>query len=220
MDPHARGSASAGVDVDVGVSVDVDATIPSMATANTPRPEPESQTPMPRLLTVALYHRDHLSRGKSRKLFGYEAFHWGLLVTPQISKGKDCLALDATDSSEIDPLTFRLKNPTMDWWINHSLVNPEVTSKMLGRIVIGEVPGEISDDEFLALCHGIPLPVKNTQPQQSCVSWAVSAVRVMQNLGWAWNFDVDQFKDSALAYADERLKEDKSMEPKVKYYKV
>ncbi|KAG5985103.1 hypothetical protein E4U43_006114 [Claviceps pusilla] len=178
------------------------------------------QTSTPWLLTVALYHRDHYSTGHYRQLFKYEAFHWGLLITPQVSIGKDCFAADATDRSGYNPVTMRMDNPTMSWWINHRVVDPAASSKLLGRIVIGEIPGEISFDDFQELLDKVPLPEKNQHPQQSCVTWAVSAIVEMQKLGWARQFDIDQFKDAALAYADDRNKFDAATEPKVKYYKV
>ncbi|KAG5984365.1 hypothetical protein E4U55_005040 [Claviceps digitariae] len=207
-------------------------------TADTPVP----QSPLPRRLAVALHHRDSLSLGPSRKIFGYEAYHWGILIAPPVGTAqdstaqestsqddpsqddkdskKDCLAVDATDASGINPTTFRMDNPTMSWWMNHKMVDPDASSKMLGFVVIGEIPGEVSNDELVTFFHTIPLPVKNTHPQQSCVTWVASAIREMQSLGWAWKFDIDQFKDAGLAYADERMKGEMSIEPKVKYYKV
>ncbi|KAG5929129.1 hypothetical protein E4U42_007033 [Claviceps africana] len=200
-------------------------------------PRPAAQRSRPRLLAVALYHRDHISLPPKSRCYGYEAFHWGLLITPseaqaqpreetsqaekwQPSGEKNCLAVDATDASEIDPITFRMKNPSMDWWMHHKVVDPETSSKMIGRIVVGEIPPEVSNDDLMTIFHRVPLPVKNTHPQQSCVTWAISAVRYMQNLGWARKFDLDQFKDAALAYAEERMKKEESTEPKIKYYKT
>ncbi|KAF4505958.1 hypothetical protein G6O67_007853 [Ophiocordyceps sinensis] len=42
------------------------------------------------------------------------AYHWGMIIMPRISQGRDCQVFEATDASEIDPVTLRLKNPAMD----------------------------------------------------------------------------------------------------------
>ncbi|EQL01878.1 hypothetical protein OCS_02402 [Ophiocordyceps sinensis CO18] len=69
---------------------------------------------MVRLVTVALYDRGQFSRGNARRVFGHEAYHWGMIIMPRISQGRDCQVFEATDASEIDPVTLRLKNPAMD----------------------------------------------------------------------------------------------------------
>lgn len=176
---------------------------------------------MARLVAVALYHRDHFSEGNMRRVFGYEAYHWSILITPEVSQGRDCSAFDATDATEIDPVTFRMRNPTMDWWfraMDH--VDPALSSKLLGRIVIGQVPNEVSSSELRELFQRVPLPVRNQNPQQSCVTWAVNAIRALQRQGWVWEFELDQFKDWALAYADERMRGVNSREPKVTHFSV
>ncbi|KPM35821.1 hypothetical protein AK830_g10754 [Neonectria ditissima] len=175
---------------------------------------------MVQLVAVALYDRGHFSRGNARRLFGYEAYHWGIVVMPEDSEEQDYRAYDATDISEINPVTFRLSNPTMDWWYRvtentESVVNP----RLLGRIVIGQVPDGTSSAELREFFGRVRLPVKNTDPQQSCVTWTVDAIRALQTQGWGWEFELDQFKGWALSYADDRIRED-SKEPSVKYYSV
>ena len=176
---------------------------------------------MDREISVALYHRDHFSEPQSRLRFGYEAFHWGITILPGESGGGDCKTYDATDSSEIDKMTWRMVNPNMDWWFRaRSGDDPTVTAKLLGRIIIGVVPNGISDGELRDLFETIPLPVKDTHPQQSCVTWAVDAIMALQQRGWVWDFQVDQFKDWALAYADERLSGKGSRRELERYAKV
>lgn len=174
---------------------------------------------MTQLVAVALYSRDHFSRGNARRTFGYEAYHWGIIITPQVSQGQDCQTFEATDASDIDPVTFRLTNPTMDWWFNaKGNVDPTLGKKPLGRIIIGQVPDGVSSAELRDFFARVPLPVKNTHPQQSCVTWAVDAIRSLQRQGWVWEFELDQFKDFALSYADERMRGADSTEPSVKHY--
>lgn len=178
---------------------------------------PSSQTIQ--LATVALYSRGELSKGNSRRIFHFEAYHWGLLITPKEGQGgRRSHAFEATDASEMDKVTFRLNNPTMDWWYKYRLnVNSEDSKKFLGQVVVGEIPEEVSGEELTAFFRQVPMPVKGTDPQQSCVTWTVSAIQAMQERGWAQDFDIEAFKEAALAYADDRIKED-SVEPVIKYY--
>ncbi|KAF4123845.1 hypothetical protein GMORB2_5561 [Geosmithia morbida] len=171
------------------------------------------------LITVALYHRDQFSRGDSRRIFGHEAYHWGFVITPPLeatSQGPSPSpsldsSFDATDTAEIDPVTFRMNNPTMDWWLRaEERIDSEANPKLLGRVVVGKIPeedGSMPDAaELRAFFGAVPLPVKNTHPQQSCVTWIMDAIRALQRRGWVEEFDIEQFKDWALRYADERLR--------------
>lgn len=113
---------------------------------------------------------------------GYEAFHWVILIIPEGSERRQCKALDATDTSEVDHVTLRLKNPTMDGWFRpRDNVDPELSSKLMGLIVIGDTPREMSYTELRDFFQQrIPLPVKNMHPQQSCVTWVVHAIHEVQ----------------------------------------
>ncbi|VUC20652.1 unnamed protein product [Clonostachys rosea] len=161
---------------------------------------------MRRKVALAVCHRDYFSRGHSRETFGQSAFHWAITVIPEITNGNDCDEYDATDSSEIDQTTWRMINPSMDWYFRvRSDVSLDHNPKTIGRIVIGIIPEEVSKSDIKDLFEAIPLPVKNTHPQQNCVTWALCAVQELQKQGWATSFDIDQFKDWALCYADGRL---------------
>jgi hypothetical protein len=176
---------------------------------------------MSKLIAVALYHRDHFSQGNGRRIFGHEAFHWAVMITPEVSNGQDCQCFDATDSSEVDANTFRMNNPSMDWWFRaQPSVNPVLSpAKLLGRLVIGRVPEDVSDAELQDLFRSVPLPVKNTHPQQSSVTWAVDAIRMLQSKGWvSRSFSIDRLKDAALSYADDRVTGASATQPEVKYY--
>lgn len=171
------------------------------------------------LIAIALHHRDNFSQGRNRKIFGYEAYHWAIFIMPEVSEGPDCQTFDVSDASTIDPVTFRFTNPTMDWIFRANLdADPELFDKLLGCLVIGEVTDKASKVELRDFFDTIPMPVKNTHPQQSCVTWAVNAIQAMQEKGWVRNTDLNQLKDAAISYADERMKGLDSAEPKVKYY--
>jgi hypothetical protein len=170
---------------------------------------------------VALYHRDHLSRGHYRRIFGYESYHWGFVITPENSQGQDSDSYEATDATELDPVTFRMNNPSMEWWLRcNESFEPEQNPKLIGRIIIGIVPEHISQDELKAFFKTVPLPVKDTEPQQSCVTWTIDAVKALQQKGWAYSFDIEKFKDWALAYADDRLRGSDAKEPQITVYGV
>lgn len=175
---------------------------------------------MPQIVTVALYDRDNFSRGNTRQVFGYEAFHWGIVLTPEVSQGRDCASYEATDANTLDPVTFRMNNPSMNWWFRERKnINPTLSTKIIGRIVVGRVPDGVSGSEISELFKNVPLPIKNTDPQQSCVTWTMDAVQALQDKGWARGFDLAQFKDFALAFADERLKGAESKQAEVIQYK-
>ncbi|KAK7398595.1 hypothetical protein QQX98_012032 [Neonectria punicea] len=138
---------------------------------------------------------------------------------PDPSQGRDCYVFEATDATEIDPVTFRMTNPTMNWWFRvKENVDPALSAKLIGCIGIGQVPDGVSGAELKAFFGRVRLPVKNTDPQQSCVTWTVDAIRTLQSQGWVREFELDQFKDWALRYADERMKRQDSKEPSVKHY--
>jgi hypothetical protein len=155
-----------------------------------------------------------------RQVFGHEAYHWGILVVPeQIEEGRNHWAFDATDASEIDPVTFRMNNPAMNWWFRYKPnVDPELSSKLLGIVILGQTPDELSFSEMRDIMDGVPLPVRNMEPQQSCVTWVENAIRTLQGRGWIREFDMDQFKDWALDYGDERMKKENSTQPRTVQY--
>lgn len=169
---------------------------------------------------VSLYHRDHYSQGRNRQIFGYEAYHWALLITPDEGQSEhDCDAYDATDTNIWDPVTFRMTNPTMDWHFRAKRgFDPEEEIKLIGQVVIGVLPTDVSRDELEDFFRGIPLPEKNRDPQQSCVTWLTNAIRALQKKEWIRSFDVDRFKDWALRCADEKHGSKNSSRMKVETY--
>lgn len=174
----------------------------------------------PRQIAVALYHRDRFSEDHMRHVFGYEAYHWAIVVMPDQSPGRHCWTFEATDATEINPVTFRMNNPSMGWWLrDKNNADFELSSKLLGIVIVGQTPNGLSYSEMLSIMDGIPLPVKNMNPQQSCVTWVEDAIRTLQSRGWIWAFDVNQFKDWALGFADERMKKENSTQPKVVQYR-
>ncbi|KAM0664108.1 hypothetical protein ACQRIU_007109 [Beauveria bassiana] len=163
---------------------------------------------------------DWQDNGRMRSVFGHKAYHWGVLIVPKEKRpGRVAHAFEATDASAIDPVTFRMTNPSMEWRYNARLdVDPELSQKLLGQLVVGEIPDGAAPKALDTFFEAVPLPVRNTEPQQGCVTWSINALRALQKRGWAWDFDLDVFKDDALAYADDRIKGNDATEPKLKYY--
>ncbi|KND86749.1 hypothetical protein TOPH_08602 [Tolypocladium ophioglossoides CBS 100239] len=114
-----------------------------------------------RRVVVTVHHRDELSLGNNRDRLGYEAFHWGIL----------CNAYDVSDGATIDPDTWQDLNPSREWYFRpkHG-VDPVRSGRLLGRIIIGKVPKNITDADIKALLADVPLPAQNATPQQSCVT--------------------------------------------------
>lgn len=155
---------------------------------------------------VALFVREPYSYGRHRQIFGYEAYHWAIMVVYNQGSKKLCDAYEATDASEIDPVTWRMNNPDMDWWIRTRTESKLLlSSKLLGRLVVGIVADGTSRSDLQELFSRVPKPVKNTDPQQSCVTWAADAIQALQNRGLVGEFDIGKLKDQALSYADRRM---------------
>ena len=160
-----------------------------------------------------------MSRGESRKLLGHNAYHWAIVVMPENSQGRECFEFDATDAAEIDPVTFRMNNPTKDWWFRRkNNTNPSLSNKLLGRIVLGQLPSNTSIDNIEKIFSRVPLPVKHSNPEQSCVIWAVEAIRALQTQGWVDNVDINKLKDWALPYADDRKNGSKAKQSAIVRY--
>jgi hypothetical protein len=140
-------------------------------------------------------------------------------MVPEQSEGRHRWAFEATDATEIDPVTFRMNNPAMAWWLRYKPdVDPELSSKLLGIVILGQTPDGLSFPEMRDIMEGVPLPVRNMNPQESCVTWVENAIRTLQDRGWIRGFDMDQFKDWALDYGDERMKKGDSRRPEIVQY--
>ena len=160
---------------------------------------------------VALFVREPYSYGRHRQIFGYEAYHWAIMVVYSQGTTEFCDAYEATDASEIDPVTWRMNNPDMDWWIRTRTESKLLlSSKLLGRLVIGTIADGTSRSDLGELFSQVPKPVKNTDPQQSCVTWVVDAIQALQDRGLVEPFDIGKLKDQALFYADRRMAKEES----------
>lgn len=136
----------------------------------------------------------------------YEAFHWGILITPKTSSGPDSLAFDVSDAAVPDPVLRLDRNPHRNWMFRpKARVDPVRSGRLIGRVLIGKVPNNITDLQIQSILATVPLPVNGATPRQSCVTWILAALIALQNTGIARKFDVSQFIVWALSYADHAL---------------
>ncbi|VUC31696.1 unnamed protein product [Clonostachys rosea] len=162
-----------------------------------------------RRVMLALYHRGRLSLGDNRIRLGYRSYHWGIIISPKNARPGHpvCNSYDATDAFVIDPITGQDLNPNLDWFFRaqHD-INPSATGQLIGRIIVGKLPNDVTDSEIDALLATVPLPVQDASPSESCVTWALVALSTLQASGFAWSFDIKEFQDWALAYGDQCMK--------------
>ncbi|OQE84073.1 hypothetical protein PENNAL_c0029G07002 [Penicillium nalgiovense] len=76
---------------------------------------------------------------------------------------------------------------------------------LLGRVMIGKVPHEVTYAQIRDLLESIPLPQKDALPEQNCVTWTRAAINKLQDNSLAEQFELDRFMDKSLAFADQRL---------------
>lgn len=157
----------------------------------------------PRVI-ITIHHRDESSLGANRQNLGLAAYHWGVLIQPKTPKGADSSAYDVSDASIPDNVNRRDLNPGHDWHFRPKhRVNPVMSGRLLGRVMIGKVPPRFTEGAIEALLREVPLPIKNVQ---NCVTWIVAAIKLMQQRGLAEAFDVNQFMTKSLDLGDKWLR--------------
>ena len=170
-----------------------------------------------RRVFVTIHYRGQYSLREHRQRLGHAAYHWGILITPKTPTGKDCHLYDASDGMRPDPITGEDHNPMREWYFraNTNLDLPTV-NWLLGRVMVGKVEDEGADIQ--AQLEAVPWPVNSNKmgagqgqeqgqgPVQNCASWVKDAVRKLQEIGFAEEFEVDGMMDAALRFADECMK--------------
>ncbi|KAI9162892.1 hypothetical protein HJFPF1_04487 [Paramyrothecium foliicola] len=72
----------------------------------------------------------------------------------------------------------------MEWWFRaKGNGDPALSAKLIGRIVLGQMPDSMSVAQLHDFFEKVPLPVMNTDPQQSCVTWNANAISALQSQG-------------------------------------
>ncbi|KFY12366.1 hypothetical protein V492_03923 [Pseudogymnoascus sp. VKM F-4246] len=162
-----------------------------------------------RRVFVSIYHRGLLSLGENRQQLGYAAYHWGILISPKVYKEQNCYTFDVSDAARPDPETRVDHNPNHEWVFRS---NPTVSGSVVCLIMIGKLPNGVEISEIRTCLQSIPVPQKNATPEQNCVTWAMAAVKALQENGYAEQFKINQFMDAGIEFADATLA-DKSGTP-------
>ncbi|OBT73508.1 hypothetical protein VF21_07235 [Pseudogymnoascus sp. 05NY08] len=155
-----------------------------------------------RRVFVSIHYRGALSLGESRQQLGYAAYHWGILISPKVHKEPDCYTFDVSDAARPDPETRVDINPNHEWIFRS---NPAVSGSLLGLIMIGKVPNGVEISEIRTRLQSIPVPQKNAMPEENCVTWAMAAIRILQENGFAEQFEINKFMDAGIKFADATL---------------
>ncbi|KAK2592818.1 hypothetical protein QQS21_009486 [Conoideocrella luteorostrata] len=159
------------------------------------------------LIAVALYRRDPISTDpRRRQIYQHEAYHWGILIITRGTYDYAYDAYDATDRNEINPNTLRQENPRGDWWFRSGTdVDRTRSGMLLGYIIIGTLPSQVTRANVGNFLEGVTLPKRNVDPQESCVTWVANAIRKFREYQYINDFNVGKFLDWALVFADQRL---------------
>ena len=188
-----------------------------------------------RRIYITIHHRGAKSLGKNRTDLHLSAFHWGILLAPKaFDGGSNDLSTDCTKTTNgttngtvlydvtnsLMPFPDDQLNTSAAWYFRSRRnvnLRRDHNLHIIGRIMIGKVPAQISDAEIeTVLADEVPLPDKGAVPPEDCVTWTRNAVRCLQEErvmvvagagpGKSW-FDVWVFMEWCLGYADRCLAE-------------
>jgi hypothetical protein len=159
-----------------------------------------------RRVFLTLFGRDKLSVRENRMRLGSEAYHWALLIAPksfQKSTAAVCHSFDVTNGAKVDPENRVNLNPNGDWYHRHNqTMDPAGTGRLLCMIMIGKVPNNVDIAQIVTALSQLQLPSRHVQGQH-CVWWIKRAVRQLQLMGLAEQFDIDRLEADGLRLADQ-----------------
>jgi uncharacterized protein DUF6914 len=154
-----------------------------------------------RRIFISMYFRDEFSIGQYRN-----SYHWGILIRPKYPSGHDTHAFDITNGVRLDGKTMTDLNPNRDWYFRlNEHVNPANNTHILGGIMVGKVPHEVTISQIEDILRPVPLPVKGAVPQETCATWVKAAIRALQEAELVEKFDVDGFMAHAQDFANKRM---------------
>ncbi|KAJ5706321.1 hypothetical protein N7536_002010 [Penicillium majusculum] len=167
-----------------------------------------------RRVFLSIQHRNSLSVGENRQRLGYAAYHWGILICSKKSKASSCYFFDMSDGVLLEDSPNRVNlNPEFNWLFREKQISvPTTSARLLGMVMIGKVPNEVTWEQIHGLLAAVQVPKNNAVPEQDCVSWAKAAVCKLQEKGLTakYNLDLDLLMDRSLAFADERIRNPES----------
>ncbi|KAF3028981.1 hypothetical protein E8E15_009918 [Penicillium rubens] len=133
-------------------------------------------------------------------------------------QGPDCYTFDVSDGVLLDPVRRVNLNPNGNWVFREKAnINPQNSGHLLGRVMIGKVPNEVTYAQINGLLAAIPLPQKGALRVQNCVTWTKAAIWKLQENGLVEKFDVGQFMDDSLDFADKRIRSPESTPTSINY---
>lgn len=113
------------------------------------------------------------------------------LFLPRLPEEKNCHSYDVTDAACPNPVTRVDHNPELNWFFRaRDNVDPALSGHILGRVMIGKIPNEVTYAGIQALLEMVPLPTKGFRPEENCVSWTRSGIGKLQQEGLAEQFDI------------------------------
>lgn len=154
-------------------------------------------------LFISIHHRDEVSFQEGIR-GTFRAYHWGLLLAPKKSSGRDSTAYDVSDGLRLDSETGKDLNPGRDWHFRHKgSVDPLGSGRLIGRVMIGKVPPQTTDDDLEKLFRSIALPDKESG--ERCRHWVWRVVSALQEESVIPKFDNQKFQGWLLNYANQCL---------------
>ncbi|KAH8158177.1 hypothetical protein CIB48_g10067 [Xylaria polymorpha] len=147
---------------------------------------------------VAAYFREGITSSQgSEELLHHARFHWAIWTEPKGSTGT------GTCYQTIKYDRF-INNPDWCGWQYECISNADYTrsGSMLGRIMVGKLPNDVTLSLMADTLSTIPLPTENNHPPENCVNWIVATLQELQRRGWVDNFDIQRFMDYALRRAN------------------
>ncbi|OJD10261.1 hypothetical protein ACJ73_09863, partial [Blastomyces percursus] len=154
-------------------------------------------------LFISIHHRDEMSLQEGiRKTYG--AYHWGVLLAPKKSNGRGNMTYYVSDGVRLNGETGQDLNSERDWFFRvNNNVNPLDSGRLVGRVMIGKVPPQTTENDLEIILRGVPLPDKESG--ERCRHWVWNAISTLQNESVIPNFDIEEFKVWILYYANQCL---------------
>jgi hypothetical protein len=75
------------------------------------------------------------------------------------------------------------------------------STALIGRIMVGKLPNTTTPDQLSQILSRMPLPRRDVEPIENCVSWTRAALEELQKVGAAEPFNIAEFMDHAMGRA-------------------
>lgn len=158
--------------------------------------------------TLSLFLRNDRSFDDAVKMKDKRFFHWTLDVSQQGSRGSLVDSFDVSNQAQIrqgpGDAIFNPPRPgktASDFRFQYKNdVEPGKSSKLIARIKIGTA--KAATNQVREALQGLEIP--QVCSGESCVEWARSGIRRLQERNWVTKFDVGSFCDKAVQYGFER----------------